>query len=66
MIIPVPSSIPKILAKVGPKKTDVENFISVPKIGPNLIFVKNKNKTEEKIVKNNFKIFFDFLSQIIF
>jgi len=57
MIIPVPNSIPKILAKVGPKKTDKENFDSIPKIGQILIFVKPKNKKAEKIKKRVLKFF---------
>ena len=60
-MVEVPYATPKILANVGPKKTEKENFIWVPKIGPNLTLVKYKNKSAEIMVKMILKNFFVFM-----
>ncbi len=56
MIEKVPGTIPIKLDIVGPKKTDTENFMFVPKIGIILIFVSIIKREANNIEKNVFTI----------
>ena len=62
----VPGAMPKMLLKIGPKITEAENFIFVPKIGVSLTFVKIMKNAAKSIEKKDFAIsnFLRFIVQI--